>query len=377
MRAQARRVAYEEEEESAFVSMTDMTVGFLFIIMILLAFFASQIRNPDETGETVLKETYDAMVVDRNYWRYLANAHELQIAELEAEKATLKTEVAILIREHDLLTAKLADAEEIILSQRDNINELEDEVRILKTKIADLERHIAELIDHIRKKERELKQLKEKLAAAVRDSKPLERYLARVASARKKILQQIQYAMNAEFPNLNVELSEESDALRFQGEGLFRTGSPTLVGRKKIIVMRLAEKLDEVLSCYALGKNSTFSESCNPGYVMIEAVQIEGHTDSVGQDLPNRMLSANRAISTFSTMTKRSPNLRNHLNLRLQPVLSVAAYGPDRPVADNETKAGKASNRRIDLRFIMVTPQSAKEIERIREVLSATVLGVQ
>ena len=45
MRAQARRAAREEEEESAFVSMTDMTVGFLFIIMILLAFFVSQVMT--------------------------------------------------------------------------------------------------------------------------------------------------------------------------------------------------------------------------------------------------------------------------------------------------------------------------------------------
>ena len=34
MRAQAKRLRHEEEEESAFISMTDMTVGFLFIMMI-------------------------------------------------------------------------------------------------------------------------------------------------------------------------------------------------------------------------------------------------------------------------------------------------------------------------------------------------------
>src|SRR5690554_6128705 len=55
MRSGARRQHREEEEESAFVSMTDMTVSFLFIIMILLAFFASQF-NPEET---ILKSDYD------------------------------------------------------------------------------------------------------------------------------------------------------------------------------------------------------------------------------------------------------------------------------------------------------------------------------
>ena len=46
MRAQGRRHrSHEEDEESAFVSMTDMTVGFLFVVMILLAFVASEFRE--------------------------------------------------------------------------------------------------------------------------------------------------------------------------------------------------------------------------------------------------------------------------------------------------------------------------------------------
>lgn len=52
MRAQAKRLRHEEEEESAFISMTDMTVGFLFIMMILLAFFASQMQDPDAVSRS-------------------------------------------------------------------------------------------------------------------------------------------------------------------------------------------------------------------------------------------------------------------------------------------------------------------------------------
>lgn len=59
MRASSRRAErHEEEEESAFVSMTDMTVSFLFIVMILLAFFASQLHNKD----TVPKSAYEEVV---------------------------------------------------------------------------------------------------------------------------------------------------------------------------------------------------------------------------------------------------------------------------------------------------------------------------
>ena len=55
MRGNARRSAREEEEESAFVSMTDMTVSFLFIVMIVLAFFASRLRDPNQVPKAVAK----------------------------------------------------------------------------------------------------------------------------------------------------------------------------------------------------------------------------------------------------------------------------------------------------------------------------------
>ncbi|MBD3623826.1 MAG: OmpA family protein, partial [Rhodobacteraceae bacterium] len=108
-----------------------------------------------------------------------------------------------------------------------------------------------------------------------------------------------------------------------------------------------------------------------PDFVMIEAVQIEGHTDDVGTDRVNRNLSAARANSTFFPMTQAAERVMQHQNLKRQPVLSVAAYGPDRPVASNETPEGRATNRRIDLRFIMVTPQDTDGIEIIREALES------
>jgi len=45
MRSIGRRRRDEEDEESVFVPMTDMTVSFLFIVMILLAFFAVQFSD--------------------------------------------------------------------------------------------------------------------------------------------------------------------------------------------------------------------------------------------------------------------------------------------------------------------------------------------
>jgi hypothetical protein len=120
---------------------------------------------------------------------------------------------------------------------------------------------------------------------------------------------------------------------------------------------------------YTLGERSALKGGCNTGFALIEAVQIEGHTDADGGDMSNLILSTARANDTFRVMTEHVPTLVGHLNLKSQPVLSVAGYGEMRPVAPNESNEGKASNRRIDLRIIMYVPAHSEEIARVREAL--------
>lgn len=345
MRAQAKRLRHEDEEESVFISMTDMTVGFLFIMMILLAFFASQMQDSD----AVSRSEYDRIIQDRDAWQQQAETRAEVIVRLEAEIEALR-------RQRDQLQAQ--------------VSELNAALDVARSRIAELEGRIRELLQQISELEKELEELRRQLVE-LQKIDPLEAYLAEVAQARREVLRRLRDAIRADFPDLQVELSEESDALRFQGEGLFASGRSDLAPDRRKIVARLAQRLDEVLPCFTLGEASRFDQDCNPGFVMIEAVQIEGHTDNVGTDRVNRNLSAARANSTFFAMTQAAPRGMQHQNLKRQPVLSVAAYGPDRPVASNETPEGRATNRRIDLRFIMVTPQDTDGIEIIREALES------
>jgi outer membrane protein OmpA-like peptidoglycan-associated protein len=68
---------------------------------------------------------------------------------------------------------------------------------------------------------------------------------------------------------------------------------------------------------------------------------IEGHTDSYGGDDLNQKLSQQRAESVQQYMVNamRIPTYR----------LIATGYGETRPVASNETAAGRTSNRRIDI----------------------------
>ena len=359
MRAQAKRLRHEEEEESAFISMTDMTVGFLFIMMILLAFFASQMQEPD----AVSRSDYNRVIAERDMWQERAQSRAEVILRLEAEIEALK-------QQRERLQAEVNDLNTALEVQRAKVTELTSELEAARTRIADLEARIRELLQQVAERDEQIEDLRRRLAE-LQKIDPLEAYLAQVSQARREVLQRLRDAIRADFPDLQVELSEESDALRFQGEGLFASGRSDLARDRREIVARLAQRLDEVLPCFTLGEASRFDPDCNPGFVMIEAVQIEGHTDDVGTDRVNRNLSAARANSTFFAMTQAAEQVMQHQNLKRQPVLSVAAYGPDRPVASNETPEGRATNRRIDLRFIMVTPQDTDGIEVIREALES------
>ncbi|GMQ89850.1 MAG: hypothetical protein BMS9Abin10_0185 [Gammaproteobacteria bacterium] len=68
---------------------------------------------------------------------------------------------------------------------------------------------------------------------------------------------------------------------------------------------------------------------------------IEGHTDSHGSDVANLALSRKRAEAVKEYLVA---------NLRLDPSrVEAVGYGETRPVANNETEAGRARNRRIDV----------------------------
>ncbi len=68
-------------------------------------------------------------------------------------------------------------------------------------------------------------------------------------------------------------------------------------------------------------------------------VDVEGHTDSLGDDSYNQQLSQRRAQAVVDLLVNEHGIARE----RLQPV----GYGETRPVASNDTAEGRAENRRV------------------------------
>jgi len=201
--ASARKRRSEEEEESVFVSMTDMMVSFLFIVILLLAFFASRYSNED----VVSKVDYDSVVTQRDTALNDILVLQLQISDLQAGLEALRLE--------------LQDRDRQIVAKN-------EEIALLKA-----------LLEESRR----------------RNQDPLAAYASKSAEARNQIVARLAETINAEIDAQDIQnltVSAQGDALRFQGQGLFASNNARLNGPAREIIGLLGGHLQKELPCFTV-----------------------------------------------------------------------------------------------------------------------------
>ncbi|MHC0446729.1 OmpA family protein [Flavobacterium sp. 3-218] len=120
--------------------------------------------------------------------------------------------------------------------------------------------------------------------------------------------------------------SEALEDLKVQARAVyFNSGKATFKTGDKETQARL-DAIKEILKNYP---NAKFS--------------IEGHTDSTGSAKINQKLSEDRAKAVLDALVQRGVNPEN---------LESKGFGASQPVASNKTAAGKAQNRRTEIRHI-------------------------
>ncbi len=119
----------------------------------------------------------------------------------------------------------------------------------------------------------------------------------------------------------------------------------------------VTEEVQKQLNDYArtilfdTGKSSIKAESTS---VMVDIIQIlneypnakftvEGHTDSVGSEKLNQKLSEERANSVRNFLIDKGISASR---------LTAIGYGEAKPIATNNTRAGRAQNRRVEINLI-------------------------
>ena len=74
-------------------------------------------------------------------------------------------------------------------------------------------------------------------------------------------------------------------------------------------------------------------------------IEVSGHTDSVGSDAANQILSERRANSVASYLIGQG---------LMRERFEIVGMGERYPVASNETDSGRALNRRVEIRLLPV-----------------------
>ena len=196
---------------------------------------------------------------------------------------------------------------------------------------------------------------------------------------RAEILKELERTLKEK--GVDVTIDTQNGILRLKDSILFDSGRAELKPDGQVPVGHLADALANVLPCYtdARGEVVPRPATCPDTEYRIESVYIEGHTDidalsGGGAMRDNLDLSAFRATNTFRALIDRRPELAGRCTKKgseCAAVLSVSGYGSERPVVVGNDEVAKRSNRRIDLRLTMVTPDSTAAIQAVSKELAA------
>jgi outer membrane protein OmpA-like peptidoglycan-associated protein len=123
-----------------------------------------------------------------------------------------------------------------------------------------------------------------------------------------------------------------SGMIELQGNPVnFITGSDRIIGRRSFEIL---DALVAVLRAHA----------------ELARVDIQGHTDNVGDRAANLDLSARRALAVRRYVIDHGI---------LPDRVESHGLGPDRPISDNGTPDGRAANRRVEVHIVRALPGAA------------------
>lgn len=175
--------------------------------------------------------------------------------------------------------------------------------------------------------------------------------------------------------DLRVSVDTLQGILRLTEQSInFPSGSAEPEAAHLVRVRTLAEVLDEVLPCFV----STAAQRCDRSELRgpategagasVSVLLLEGHTDTLRVNASqsrfrnNLELSGARAAAIHRMLVEHRPSLGELRNSDSARILSISGYGDQQLlVADDPLNA---SNRRIELRFLMEPPTAPIGVAR-------------
>ena len=275
------------------------------------------------------------------------------LESLRGSNKNLEDELNRLKTDYETTTTEKNDLMQKLTALQKNYSSLENSYDALEKNSS------AAIAENSRQNRELLAQLDEKEAALIQEKNRLEK-LEKDLAIRSQRIDELESVIAAKDAKMNALKNAVSNALtNFEGKGL------TVEQRGGKVYVSMENKLLFESGSWAV--NSEGKKAVQQlGSVLAQnpdiAVLIEGHTDNVpyggsGQLKDNWDLSTKRATSIVHI-------LRENSNIDPQN-LTAAGKGEFAPVASNDSEAGKAKNRRIE---VILTPK----LDEITKLLNET-----
>ena len=237
----------------------------------------------------------------------------------------------------------LQNTQEVLVDTRNQVSQaqleldaLGDELKRRQDEIDDYAIQISEQTETIAAQETLISDQQIYLAAANDEILAMRNQMQTVAVLRLSILEQIKESIvEVMGDGSKVSIGDNGNIILSEGV-FFDHGSAEIKAESETV---LNELIDVFASFLANGENAKY----------VDSIVISGHTDSTGTAETNRILSSERANSVLNYMLMG----KNGKLDRYSSYFCAAGYGATRPVASNDTEAGMAANRRIEISMIL------------------------
>ena len=299
-----------EGEQGFWPSYADMmsAVALILFFLMLLSYIQNLITGNDlQNTQEVLADTRAQL--------------DLTLTQVEEAKSDL-----------DRVTIDLAEAKLTLDEQKGKLDEQSAQLAAQTKELASQKDELAAQDKLLADQKALIGEQETYLKAANKEILEMRSRMQTIAVLRLSILEQIRDSVVAVMGDASKVTIGDNGAIVLDEGVLFDFGSSAIKPAARPTLDRLVEVFKSFLS-----------DSENAKYV--DSIVISGHTDSIGTAAENRVLSTDRANAVLNyLLTSGKGELSEYAQY-----FCAAGYGATRPVADNDTEAGRAQNRRIEI----------------------------
>ena len=314
-------VRSHEGEQGFWPSYADMmsAVALILFFLMLLSYIQNLITgNNLQNTQEVLASTQEEL----QSTQLVLSDTRLELTDTQERLVLTLSKVEEAEDELSKITIDLDEAKLTLSQQQETLDQQQKDLASQNKLLADQKALIGQQDDYLK--------------AATEELLAMRSQMQTIAVLRLSILEQIRDSVIKVMGDASkVSIGENGSIVLSEGV-FFDVGSSTI----KPEAQPTLNQLIDVFSAF-------LANEVNVKYV--DSIVISGHTDSTGTDEANRILSTDRANAVLGYLLEQQGGRLN----RYASYFCAAGYGETRPVQSNNTDAGRAANRRIEISIIL------------------------